>query len=293
MSGLLAQLLSTPAWLVLALVFALPALESSAFLGFVFPGETAVLLGGVAASQGHVPLGAVLAAGVGGAILGDSLGYLIGRRWGRRVLGSTLGRFINERHLDRAERALIRRGGWAVFIGRFTVALRVMIPGLAGMAQMPYRRFAAANVLGAVAWGGLMVTAGYLAGNAWHTVEHYVTGAGAGLAIALLAIFVGRHLVRRLLGRRAQLRQENAAAQPATTNDQPFAMNAPRPLVGRSPLSPRTPGASRSVRRRLNSTMVGTPTSLGGQPDGGPSVTARADTSCRLPGVRGGRFRTS
>lgn len=233
MSGLLEQLLSTPAWLVLAIVFALPALESSAFLGFLFPGETAVLLGGVAASQGHVPWGAVLAAGIGGAILGDALGYLIGRRWGRRVIDSTLGRFINERHFDRAERALIRRGGWAVFLGRFTVALRVMIPGLAGMAGMPYRLFATANVLGALVWGGLMVTAGYLAGNAWHTVEHYVTGAGAGLTVGVVAFFVAKRLVRRLLGRRDRFRHENAAAQAASrTTGQSRAISAPRPSSG-------------------------------------------------------------
>lgn len=202
MSGLLEHLLSTPAWLVLLVVFALPALESSAFLGFVFPGETAVLLGGVAASQGHVPLAAVVLAGVGGAILGDAVGYLVGRRWGRRILGSTLGRFTNDSHLDRAERALLRGGVWAVFLGRFTVALRVMIPGLAGMAGMPYRRFLAANMAGGAAWGALMATAGYLAGNSWRTVEHYVTGAGAALTGGVLALFVAGRLIGRLVRRR-------------------------------------------------------------------------------------------
>lgn len=76
------HLLATPAWVALLVVFALPALESSAFLGFVFPGEMAVLLGGVAASQGHVPLAGVLAAGVVGAVAGDAVGYVVGRRWG-------------------------------------------------------------------------------------------------------------------------------------------------------------------------------------------------------------------
>lgn len=219
MSGLLEHLLSTPAWLVLLVVFALPALESSAFLGFVFPGETAVLLGGVAASQGHVPLAAVLLAGVGGAILGDAVGYLVGRRWGRRILGSTLGRFTNDGHLDRAERALLRGGVWAVFLGRFTVALRVMIPGLAGMAGMPYRRFLAANMAGGAAWGALMATAGYLAGNSWRTVEHYVTGAGAGLTGGVLALFVAGRLIGRLVRRRRakpEERSQSATGRGAT-----------------------------------------------------------------------------
>lgn len=84
------RILTLPTWLVLALVFAFPALEASAFVGFVFPGEIAVILGGVAASRGTVPLWAVIAAAVSGAIIGDSLGYLIGRRWGTHLLHGTI-----------------------------------------------------------------------------------------------------------------------------------------------------------------------------------------------------------
>jgi len=196
-SGLLAHLLGLPAWLALLVVFGIPALEASAFVGFVFPGETALLIGGVLAGQGHLPLAAVLAAGIGGAAAGDTLGYLIGRRWGRRILDSTLGRFVRAEHLDRAELALARRGGWTVFVGRFTVALRVLIPGLAGMARMRYRTFAAFNIAGAVLWGGLMVLAGYLAGNSWHAVAHLLSGAGLALAGVLVVALVAGHLLHR------------------------------------------------------------------------------------------------
>ncbi|GAA1966990.1 hypothetical protein GCM10009798_29150 [Nocardioides panacihumi] len=194
MSAIVAHLLSTPVWLTLLVVFALPALESSAFLGFVFPGELALLLGGVAAGQGHVPLAGVLAAGVAGAVAGDAVGYVVGRRWGRRILDSTMGRFVKAEHLDRAENALGRRGGLAVLLGRFTVALRVLIPGLAGMGRMPFRRFAVFNVLGAVAWGGLVVVAGDLAGSNWHTVEHLVTGIGGAMTALVVAVLVGVRL---------------------------------------------------------------------------------------------------
>src|SRR5215467_15110423 len=91
-AGFTDRILSLPGWLVLTLVFAFPALEASAFVGFVFPGEIAIILGGVAASRGTVPLWAVIAAAVSGAIIGDSLGYLIGRRWGTRLLTGTIGR---------------------------------------------------------------------------------------------------------------------------------------------------------------------------------------------------------
>lgn len=196
-TGLIEHLLTTPVWVTLLAVFALPALESSAFLGFVFPGEMAVLLGGVAAGQGHVPLAAVLTAGVCGAIGGDAVGYVVGRRWGRRILDSTLGRFVKAEHLDRAERALSRRGGWAVFGGRFTVALRVMIPGLAGMARMPFRRFAFANATGGALWGSAVGLAGYLAGNSWHTVGHYISVAGVGITAGVIALLLAGRVLRR------------------------------------------------------------------------------------------------
>ncbi|MFM6848987.1 MAG: DedA family protein [Terrabacter sp.] len=197
MTGLVEHLLATPAWVALLVVFALPALESSAFLGFIFPGETAVLLGGVAAGLGHVPLLGVVLAGVGGAIAGDAVGYVVGRRWGRRILDSTLGRFVKAEHLDRAERALDRRGGWAVFGGRFTAALRVVIPGMAGMAHMPFRRFAVANASGGAVWGATMAVAGYLAGNSWHTVGHYISIVGLALTAAVVVLLVGRGLLHR------------------------------------------------------------------------------------------------
>ena len=201
MTGIVEHLLALPVWLGLLVVFALPALESSAFVGFVFPGEIAVLLGGVAAGQGHLPLAAVLAAAIGGAAAGDAGGYLVGQRWGRRILDSVVGRLVKAEHLDRAASVLARRGGPAVLIGRFTVALRVLVPGLAGMARMPYRTFAIFNLAGAVVWGSAVVLAGYLAGNSWHTVEHVITGVGVGLAVAVVAGLLGVRLLRRRGGR--------------------------------------------------------------------------------------------
>jgi membrane protein DedA with SNARE-associated domain len=152
------RILSLPGWLVLALVFAFPALEASAFVGFVFPGEIAVILGGVAASRGTVPLWAVIAAAVSGAIIGDSTGYLIGRRWGTHLLHGTIGRLpVIRTHLDKnldSARAYVqRRKGSAVFFGRFTAALRVLVPGLAGLSEVHYPTFLAYNVAGGTLWG--------------------------------------------------------------------------------------------------------------------------------------------
>ncbi|HLY83671.1 MAG TPA: hypothetical protein VKQ71_11830, partial [Acidimicrobiales bacterium] len=86
MPDIASSILGLRGWTALAVVFALPALESSAFVGFIFPGEIAVVLGGVLAFQHHVSLPAVMAAAVSGAIIGDTVGYAVGRRWGNRLL---------------------------------------------------------------------------------------------------------------------------------------------------------------------------------------------------------------
>ncbi len=193
-----AHILDLPPWLALVLVFSLPALESSAFVGFVFPGEIALVLGGVLAFEGQVALAAVLAAGITGAVVGDSIGYAVGRRYGRTVLDGTLGRWINHEHFDRAERYLAARGARAVFIGRFTAALRVMVPGLAGMAHVPYRTFLIFNVAGGVAWGTLSVLLGYLGGSSWRHAASTSSHIGLALfGLLALAVLAGWLLRRR------------------------------------------------------------------------------------------------
>jgi membrane protein DedA with SNARE-associated domain/membrane-associated phospholipid phosphatase len=193
-----AILLGFPAWAALVAVFALPALESSAFVGFIFPGEMALILGGVLAQQGRVALVAVLAAGFVGAVVGDSVGYLVGRRYGRRVLDGTMGRFVKRDHFDRAERYLAERGGRAVFLGRFTAALRVMVPGAAGMARMRYRTFVVYNVAGAAGWVTLSVLLGYLGGSSWQHVAQLASRVGLGVLVLLVLLVAGGALWRRV-----------------------------------------------------------------------------------------------
>ncbi|KQV69624.1 SNARE-like domain protein [Nocardioides sp. Root122] len=189
--------LSLPGWAALVVVFALPALESSAFVGFVFPGEIALLLGGLLAQQGHVALPAVLAAGFVGAVVGDSVGYAVGRHYGRRLLDGVLGRFVRRDHLDRAEGLLTHRGGRAVFLGRFTAALRVVVPGAAGMAHMPYRTFLSCNVAGAAGWVTLSVLLGYLGGSSWQHMAHTASRIGLVALAVFVLVIVGGALWRR------------------------------------------------------------------------------------------------
>jgi len=106
MSSVVDLILGLPAWLVLTLVTVMPALEASMFLGLVFPGEVAILVGGVVAHAGGLPLWAVIAAAVVGATAGDQVGYLLGRRYGHALLDRLPAGFVGAASLRSLESRL-------------------------------------------------------------------------------------------------------------------------------------------------------------------------------------------
>ena len=195
MTHLAERLLLLPPSLALLLVFALPALEASAFVGFVVPGEIGVLLGGVLANQHKVPLWAVLIAAIAGAIIGDSIGYSVGKRYGETLLRKLPNKILKEEHLQRAEDSIRRNGGKAVFLGRFTAALRVLIPGLSGMSGVRYRTFLAWNVAGGAIWATAFVLLGYAAGSQYQRVAHNASLFGLGL-LAVIVVVIGVKVLR-------------------------------------------------------------------------------------------------
>ena len=202
MSHLADKILLLPPALALLLVFALPALEASAFVGFLIPGEIGVLLGGVLANQHKLSLWAVLVCGIAGAIIGDSVGYAVGKRYGETLLTKIPNRILKEDSLHRAEDSIRRNGGKAVFVGRFTTALRVLVPGLSGMSRVPYRTFLLWNVAGGTLWASAFVLLGYAAGSQYQRVAHNATYFGLGLLVLIILIAAFRILRKRRNNRR-------------------------------------------------------------------------------------------
>jgi membrane-associated protein len=200
-SGLVAHLLTVPGWAVIGIIAAIVFAEDALFVGFVLPGETAAILGGVAAKLGHVPLWGVLATVAAAAIVGDSVGYQIGRHFGPRILKLRILRKHHER-LDSAQDFLARRGGSAVFLGRWVAFFRAVMPALAGIARMRYPKFLMFNAAGGIAWGTVVVLVGYAAGASYARVEKSVGRSSAlivlGLVIAgLIAWRIRKHLAER------------------------------------------------------------------------------------------------
>jgi membrane-associated protein len=211
MGQLIEALLSSSGWAALAVLFMLPALEAPAFLGLVLPGELALLLGGVLASQGRIPLAAALAVGVAGALAGDSVGYGIGRRWGPRLLSSGLGRRVGPARLHRVEALLLRGGGWPLVVGRCTAGARVVLPGLAGMLGLRYRSFVLWTGAAATVWAVAHVLLGYAAGAGWRQVHQLTGRIGLGLALTVVVALAVAWLLRRARGHQAEPRQPVAA----------------------------------------------------------------------------------
>jgi membrane protein DedA with SNARE-associated domain len=184
-----------------AVIFLGATLESAAFLGFLIPGETLVIVAGMLASLGILDPVDLIVVVAAGAILGDSVSYQLGHRLGHPWLvryGRRVG--LDHARLARVDAFYDRHGGVAVVFGRFVGFLRALVPFVAGAAHMSYPRFLCYNAFAAVLWSTSVVLFGYFVGGSWQIVERW-TGRG-GVVIAIASAVVGllwlrrRHLMR-------------------------------------------------------------------------------------------------
>ena len=199
---------------VYAVVAALVFGEAALFVGFVLPGETAVLIGGFLASQGRINIAVLCVLVVASAVVGDTVGYAVGARFGTRLLDVRVLR-KRRRAIDRALAGLEKNGATYVFLGRFTAFFRAVVPGLAGMSTMRYRRFLVANAAGGLCWGLGYALLGYYVGNGYQRVAHYSSYGAVGVLVVVIALAVAMHLRRR----RRERRDEAADAPPQVSHD--------------------------------------------------------------------------
>lgn len=187
-----------PLWgLALAVVLVM-TLESSIMIGVLVPGDVIVLF---AASTVRTPteFAVLLMAVTTGSVLGETVGYSIGRRLSHRLQGSRIGGWIGEERWSRTAAYLQRRGGGAVFAGRFLAALHAILPIVAGSVRMNYRRFLAACLAGALVWSALYLTIGVLVGASYRAVAEQLNAVSGVVVGGLVgaALFFGVALIRR------------------------------------------------------------------------------------------------
>ncbi|MEW1721599.1 DedA family protein [Streptomyces sp. NPDC093109] len=152
---------------ILAAVLLLPALEAALpAIGALMPGQTAAVMGGTLAWHGHVAVEATLLTAFTGAVLGNLAGYAVGRRWQGRLTDRLGARSRPSRYAGLALGLVERRGASAVFVGRFTVVLRTLVPALCGAAGIPLRSYLLWSVLSSTIWASAFVLIGYVIGSA-------------------------------------------------------------------------------------------------------------------------------
>jgi membrane protein DedA with SNARE-associated domain len=194
--------------------YLLPAVIGLESMGVPSPGETALILAAVLASQGKLNIVLVLVIGIASAIIGDNLGYLLGRKIGREVLEAK-GPFLKRRKMLIAagDRFFDKHGGKAVFLARWVALVRVAAAWLAGINEMKFIHFFAWNALGAITWGTTFGLVGYYGGkSAANAITHY----GVIAAIVLGVLIVLGLVVWQIRERRAHHAAEAAVeADPA------------------------------------------------------------------------------
>ena len=179
-------------------LFGIVALESA---GAWLPGETALIAAAVLASQGRFSIVGVIVVAASAAIVGDNVGYWLGRLGGRRLLyrWGPVRRFAN-RVLPPAERFFRRHGGKTVFFGRFFAGLRVTAAWIAGMSHMPWWRFLFWNAAGGIVWATGVGLVAYYAGRAVaDAIARYGVYGGIALAVVFVLGIGALHVWRRRL----------------------------------------------------------------------------------------------
>jgi membrane protein DedA with SNARE-associated domain len=170
-------------------------------MGIPLPGETALITMAILASRGHVSIEWVIVAAAAGAIVGDNVGFFIGRKYGRRILSWDGGPFPEHRKrlLERAEPFFERHGPKAVFLGRWVAGLRVTAAWLAGSARMSWPTFTFYNALGGIAWSLSVGLVAYYLGHTAETIFRTagVAGLGAAALVGVIAYAIHRVRARR------------------------------------------------------------------------------------------------
>ena len=197
-------------------------LETSVLIGLVVPGDTIVLVASTAVDGVGEYFGLIVAV-ITGALVGESIGFALGRWFGPHIQRSRVGQRIGEDNWAKAQRYLDRRGGPAVFISRFLPVLHSLIPLTVGMSTMRYRKFMAWTVPACVIWAFAYVTVGWLAAGSYRELSRDLHWAGylfvAVIAAFLLVVWGVKKLIVRAEAKHMEADFDEAASEEAEDAD--------------------------------------------------------------------------
>ena len=176
-------------------IFGMLFAETGLLVGFVLPGDSLLVTAGILAAAGTLSLPLVMVVSVAAAIIGDSVGYEIGKRIGPRLFRRPKSRLFNPKNVERAQAYFDRYGAKTLVLARFIPVVRTFAPPVAGVAKMPYRRFLSFNAIGGLLWGAGVPTAAYFLGQLIPNLDRYLLIV-IGVVVVLSFIPVGLELLR-------------------------------------------------------------------------------------------------
>jgi membrane-associated protein len=182
---------------LIAIVFA----ETGLLVGFFLPGDSLLVTAGLVAATGALNIWWLNVVLIIAAVVGDSVGYAIGRRIGPRLFTREKSLLFNPAHVERTRRFYERHGAKTIVIARFVPIVRTFAPTVAGVGQMEYRRFLFYNVAGGIGWVVSMTWAGYLLGQSVPNISdhiHIVVAIVIVLSLIPIAVELLRERRRRL-----------------------------------------------------------------------------------------------
>ncbi len=172
-------------------IFVIIFVESGLLVGFFLPGDSLLLTAGLLASQGYFGIGYLLIGSTIGAILGDSTGYYLGRRFGRQIFNRKESVLFHRDNLVRAERFYTTYGPLTIVLARFVPFVRSFAPILAGIGQMPYRKFLAYNIFGGLLWVLSLGLLGFYLGSTVPNIDRIILPIiGVIVVVSILLVLV-------------------------------------------------------------------------------------------------------
>jgi membrane-associated protein len=169
--------------------------ESGLLVGFFLPGDSLLFTAGFLASQGYLNIVALIIVTFVAAVVGDTVGYLFGKKVGPKIFTRDESIFFDKQHIARAQKFYDAHGGKAVTLARFMPVVRTFAPIVAGVGQMPYRSFVFYNVLGALLWAVGLPLIGFFAGSYIPNVDKYLMPIIAGILLLSVSPAIV-HLIR-------------------------------------------------------------------------------------------------
>ena len=155
-------------------VFLIVFLESGLLIGFFFPGDSLLFTAGFLASQGYLDITILIIGCFIAAVIGDTVGYFIGKTLGPKIFNKDSSIFFHKKHIEKAQKFYDKHGGKTIILARFIPIIRAFAPVVAGAGKMDYKRFITFNLIGGVLWAIGITLAGYYLGSLIPDVDKYL-----------------------------------------------------------------------------------------------------------------------